>query len=151
MSIDGGINHLASYAGNAIMPTLAGLFFAGAVYRYSKGGDAERLAYGGFLALMCSGMLRTVESFVSHAGATGADGYLLALLTFVNYIANVIMPMFALTQMASMALHLGGTSHHIYPGSTWVRKFLAAVGSLMISGIVRLAEHFVTTAHGVGS
>lgn len=41
MSFDGGITHLASWGGNTIMPTLSGLFFAGAVYRYSKGG-----AYG---------------------------------------------------------------------------------------------------------
>ena len=36
MSLDGGITHLASWGGNTIMPTLSGLFFAGAVYRYSR-------------------------------------------------------------------------------------------------------------------
>ena len=38
MSLDGAITNLASWAGNTMMPTMAGLFFAGAVYRYSKGG-----------------------------------------------------------------------------------------------------------------
>jgi hypothetical protein len=33
MSLDGGITHLASWGGNTIMPTLSGLFFAGAVSR----------------------------------------------------------------------------------------------------------------------
>jgi len=28
--------------------TMAGAFFAGAVYRYSKGGQFEQLLYGGF-------------------------------------------------------------------------------------------------------
>jgi hypothetical protein len=37
MSLDGGITHLASWGGNTIMPTLSGLFFAGAVYRYKQG------------------------------------------------------------------------------------------------------------------
>ncbi len=150
MSIDGGITHLASYAGNALMPSLAGLFFAGAVYRYSKGGDSERLLYGGFATLMCSGTLRTLEAFVAHAGPTSADSYLLALQTLVNYVCNVILPMFAVMQLGSMIVHFGGASDHVYPGSTWLRKFFASIGAMMISGILRLAEHFVIAAHGVG-
>ena len=55
------ITNLASWAGNTMMPTMAGLFFAGAVYRYSKGGPFEQLLYGGFASLMCSGMLRALE------------------------------------------------------------------------------------------
>ncbi len=49
-----------------------------------------------------------------------------------------------------MALHMGGVLTEIYPGSTWIRKFTAAVAALMVSGIVRLAESMVTQAHGVG-
>jgi hypothetical protein len=70
MSLDGAITHLASWAGNTMMPTVAGLFFAGAVYRYSKGGQFEQLLYGGFASLMCSGILRALEGFVQHAGPT---------------------------------------------------------------------------------
>ena len=58
--------------------------------------------------------------------------------------------MFALTQLAAMALHMGGVVSEIYPGSTWIRKFIAAIGALMVSGMVRLAESMVTQAHGVG-
>jgi len=49
-----------------------------------------------------------------------------------------------------MALHMGGVVSEIYPGSTWIRKFIAAFGALMVSGMVRLAESMVTQAHGVG-
>jgi hypothetical protein len=42
----------------------------------------------------------------------------------VNWVANVILPVFALTQ-------------------------LAAMGALMVSGIVRFAESMVTQAHGI--
>ena len=42
MSLDGAITNLASWAGNTMMPTMAGMFFAGAVYRYSKGGPFEQ-------------------------------------------------------------------------------------------------------------
>ena len=149
MSLDGAITNLASWAGNTMMPTMAGMFFAGAVYRYSKGGPFEQLLYGGFASLMCSGILRTLEGFVQHAGATNADAYWTAVMSLVNWTANVILPMFALTQLGAMALHMGGVVSEIYPGSTWIRKFIAAIGALMVSGIVRLAESMITQAHGI--
>lgn len=149
MSLDGAIVNLASWAGNVMMPTMAGAFFAGAVFRYSKGGQFENLLYGGFASLMCSGMLRALEGFVQNAGPTSADGYWTAVMSLVNWIANVILPIFALTQLAAMAVHMGGVVSEIYPGSTWIRKFIAAMGALMVSGIVRLAESMVTQAHGI--
>ncbi len=151
MSLDGAITNLASWGGNVIMPTLAGGFFSFAVYRYSKSGPFENYLYGGFASLMCSGVLRALEGFVQHAGATNADGYWLALLTLVNYTANVLLPVFALTQLGAMALHMGGVLDQIYPGSTWIRKFVAAMAALMVSGIVRLAESMITKAHGIGA
>jgi hypothetical protein len=149
MSLDGAITNLASWAGNTMMPTMAGLFFAGAVYRYSKGGPFEQLLYGGFASLMCSGFLRALEGFVQNAGPTNADVYWTAVMSLVNFTANVILPMFALTQLGAMALHMGGVVSEIYPGSTWIRKFVAAMGALMVSGIVRFAESMVTKAHGI--
>ena len=151
MSLDGAITNLASWGGNVIMPTLAGGFFSFAVYRYSKSGPFENYLYGGFASLMCSGILRTIEGFVQHAGATNADGYWMALLSLVNFAANVILPVFALTQLGAMALHMGGVLDQIYPGSSWIRKFTAAMAELMVSGIVRLAESMITHAHGIGA
>jgi hypothetical protein len=149
MSLDGAVVNLASWAGNVMMPTMAGAFFAAAVYRYSKGGQFEQLLYGGFASLMCSGMLRALEGFVLNAGPTSADGYWTAVMNLVNWVANVILPVFALTQLAAMAMHMGGVVSEIYPGSTWIRKFIAAIGALMVSGIVRFAESMVTQAHGI--
>ena len=149
MSLDGGITHLASWGGNTIMPTLSGLFFAGAGYRYSKGGAFEQFLYGGFASLMCSGILRAIEGFVSQADPTNADAYWLALVALVSYVGNVILPIFAMTQFGAMALHMGGVMTEIYPGSVWIRKAIAGFGALMISGLLRFAEHMVTNAHGV--
>ena len=149
MSLDGAVVNLASWAGNVMMPTMAGAFFAAAVYRYSKGGQFEQLLYGGFASLMCSGMLRALEGFVLNAGPTSADGYWTAVMNLVNWVANVILPVFALTQLAAMVMHMGGVVSEIYPGSTWIRKFIAAIGALMVSGIVRFAESMVTQAHGI--
>jgi hypothetical protein len=149
MSLDSGIANLASWAGNTIMPTVAGLFFAGAVYRYSKGHHYEQLIYGGFASLMCSGLLRALEGFVTHAGPTNADGYWMALMSLVNYVGNVILPIFALTQFGAMALHMAGVLEEIYPGSVWIRKFITGVAALMVSGILRFAESMVNQAHGL--
>lgn len=149
MSLDGAITNLASWAGNTMMPTMAGLFFAGAVYRYSRGGAFEQLLYGGFASLTCSGILRAIEGFVQHADPTNADAFWTAVMSLVDYTANVILPMFALTQLGAMALHMGGVVSEIYPGSTWIRKFIAAMGALTVSGMVRLAESMVTKAHGI--
>ena len=113
MSLDGAVVNLASWAGNVMMPTMAGAFFAGAVYRYSKGGQFEQLLYGGFASLMCSGMLRALEGFVQNAGPTSADGYWTAVMNLVNWIANVILPVFALTQLAAMGMHMGGVVSEI--------------------------------------
>ena len=93
MSLDGAITNLASWAGNTMMPTMAGLFFAGAVYRYSKGGPFEQPLYGGFASLLCSGILRALEGFVQHTGATNADAFWMATMSLVNWTANVILPM----------------------------------------------------------
>lgn len=151
MSLDGAITNLASWTGNVIMPSLAGGLFSIAVYRYSKGIGFEQQLYGGFASLMCSGFLRTLEGFMQHAGSTSADGFSLAVLSLVNYTANVILPIFALTQLGAMALHMGGVVDQIYPGSSWVRKFIAAMAALTVSGAVRLAESMITHAHGIGA
>jgi hypothetical protein len=66
MSLDGAITNLASWAGNTMMPTMAGLFFAGAVYRYSKGGPFEQFLYGGLSP-------RCVQSFNDPVYAADID------------------------------------------------------------------------------
>jgi hypothetical protein len=99
---------------------------------------------------MCSGILRALEGFVQHTGATNADVFWMATMSLTNWTANVILPMFALTQLVAMALHMGGVVSEIYPGSAWIRKFIAAIAALSVSGIMRLAESMVTQAHGIG-
>lgn len=149
MSFDGGIANLASWAGNTIMPTLAGSFFSAAVFRYSKGATHEQYMYGGFAALTCSGIIRALEGFVQNAGATRADAFWLSLLSLVNWTSNVILPVYALTQLGAMALHFGGVLDQIYPGTVWIRKFISAIAALMISGLLRFAESMASQAHGI--
>src|SRR5438874_2027854 len=72
MSFYNGLLNLTNWLGNVIMPTLAGLFFAGAIYRFSRGMPYQHLSYGGLGALMCSGLLRAMETFASQAGTRKA-------------------------------------------------------------------------------
>src|SRR5580658_8171501 len=110
MSLNGAIANLASWAGNTIMPTMAGMFFAGAVYRYSKSCPFEHLLYGGFASLMCSGILRALEGFVQNAGPTNPDGFWMAMMSLVNCTAKVTLPLSQFPRFAAMELHMGGWS-----------------------------------------
>jgi hypothetical protein len=45
-----------------------------------------------------------------------------------------------------LVLGLGGVFERLYVGDDWLRHLLAAMGALMISGLLRLLEHFVAAA-----
>jgi hypothetical protein len=64
-------------------------------------------------------MLRALEGFAQNAGPISANGFWMATMSLVNWTANVILPMFALTQFVAMALHMGGVflkSIQVRPG-----------------------------------
>ena len=54
MSLSNGLLNLTNWLGNVIMPTLAGLFAAAAVYQFSKGRHHHHLACAALASLMCS-------------------------------------------------------------------------------------------------
>src|SRR5437016_9169188 len=60
-----GLLNLTNWSGKVSLPTLAGLLFSFAVVCFSKGRDYHQWMYGGFLALMASGLLRMMEIFTS--------------------------------------------------------------------------------------
>src|SRR5260370_1083474 len=60
MSFNNGILNLANWAGNVILPTLAGLFFAIAILRFARSECYSCPMYGGLLCLMASGLLRAM-------------------------------------------------------------------------------------------
>src|SRR5581483_7861380 len=145
MSFDNGILHLANWAGNVIMPTLAALFIIAAILQFSKGQEFSHSMYGALACVMVSGLTRAFETFASQRAWNNPDVYWLALLTAINWVGNVILPVYAAAQVAIGALRIGMFSY-IHPTSSWMRHFLAAGLCLMVSGLLRLAEFFVT--HG---
>ncbi len=147
MSLENGIANLANWSGNVILPTLAALFFAIAIIQFSKGLSYSHVMYGGLLCLMASGLLRAMETFASERPWNDPDLYWVALLSLVDWICNVMMPLYAALQVAAGALRLGVVTH-FHPTSGWMRHFVAAGLCLMLSGLLRLAEFFVTQGTG---
>jgi hypothetical protein len=143
MTFDRGMLNLANWVGNVIMPTLAAVFIIIAILQLSKGQEVAHSMYGALAALMISGLTRAFETFASQAAWNNPDLYWLSVVTLINWVANVILPVYAASQVAAMALRLGLFSL-VHPTSGWLRHFVTAALCLMVSGVLRLAEFFVT-------
>jgi hypothetical protein len=142
MSFTNGILNLTNWAGNVILPTLAGLFLAIAVLKFARSEAYAPAMYGGFLCLMASGLLRAMETFASQRSWNDPDVYWMSLVSLVNWICNVLMPVYAGLQVAAGALRVGVVTR-IHPTEGWMRHFVAAGLCLLLSGLLRLAEFFV--------
>ena len=147
MSFTNGILNLTNWAGNVILPSLTGLFFAVAIFRFARSESYAAAMYGGFLSLMASGLLRAMETFASQRPFNAPDLYWMALVSLVDWVCNVLMPLYAGLQVAAGALRMGIITR-VHPAEGWMRHFVAAGLCLLLSGLVRLAEFFVT--HGTG-
>src|SRR5438034_4616721 len=92
VNLSNGLLNLTNWLGNVIMPTMAGLFAAAAIYRYSKGHPYQHLSYAALASLMCPGLLRVMESFSNQAAWNNPDRYWISILTLVNWVGNVLLP-----------------------------------------------------------
>src|SRR5262245_1256947 len=145
---ENGILNLTNWLGNVILPTISALFFAIAIVRFVGPGQHQNWMYAGFLSLMVSGVLRSLEFFSSPQAWDNAVLYWIALVNLVNCICNVMMPLYGVMQIVVGVTHFAGVGHRIYDGGSWMRNFVAAAGCFMLSGIVRLAEWFVRQGSG---
>src|SRR4029450_9457522 len=148
MSFYNGFLHLTNYLGNVIMPTLAGLLFVVAIIRYSKGYPWNYSMWGAVASLMVSGLLQALETFSSQLAWNDPDLVWNTLLNLVNWVGNLLFPVSAGGQVvlaAATYVNIG----HFMPGSAWLRHLTSAGLCLMASGVLRLAEFFVTNATGL--
>jgi hypothetical protein len=148
MNLLNGITNLTNWMGNVIMPTVAGLFFALAIVRYARGYSHQYIAWAGLLCLMVSGLLRGLETFATQAVWNSGDTVWITLRGLVNWLCNVFMPVYAVLQIVEGVLAYGGVGHRIHHGMPWMRHFAAASMALMLSGLLRLAEFFVSRGLG---
>ena len=142
MSFDQGVLNLANWMGNVIMPTLAGLFIILAIIEFSKGREVSHSAYGALACLLVSGLTRMFETFAGQRAWNDPDLYWVALTTLINWLGNVILPVYAAAQVAAGALRTGMFSS-IHPANGGLRHFVTAALCLLVSGLLRLAEFFV--------
>jgi hypothetical protein len=149
MTFEHGLLHLANWLGNTILPTLGCLFLAIAVVQYARGYHHlySTWSYGGLLCLLVSSATRLFESWTAGA-YNDPDLYWHGILHMVDWISNVILPVYAVMHVAVGAIKLSTTNALARDVMTPGRHFFGAMLCLLASALGRLAEFFVT--HGTG-
>ncbi len=142
MSVYHGLLNLTNWTGNVIMPIMAGLFLVVTVLNFSRARETSRPMYAALLCLLVSGLLRAMETFATQRAWNDPDIYGVAIKTFVDWTANVLLPVYAAMQVAAGALDMmANVRFHFSAG--WLRHFAAAGLCLAVSGLLRLSEFFV--------
>lgn len=145
---------MASYLGNGILPVLAGLSLVIGVYNLAhKASSGERYLTIALACLMCSGLVRLVESFATAGGTTNSTEFYTALLTMTNWLANVMLPIYAAVNVIRGVLSnaSGGAFEFTSMSGNTSRHFMMAGACVCVSGGLRLLEFFVTAGTaGVG-
>ncbi len=143
VSLSNGLLNLTNWLGNVIMPTMAGLFAAAAIYRFSKAQPYQHLGYAALASLMCSGLLRVMESFSNQASWNNPDRYWISILTLVNWVGNVLLPLYGAGQVVLAVVHFAGLLERMTIGEAWVRNLVAAMCCFGLSGLLRLGEFWI--------
>jgi hypothetical protein len=142
-SFDQGLLNMTNWVGNGMMPLLAALMVALAIYKFSRGGDAERYVWGALGSLSVSGLLRLAEVFAKQG--SGSSQLFQALLTLADWVCNVILPVYAGLEIVRTVLGISGVGSRLNIGDDWMRHVVAAFAALSCSGLLRLLEHFVSS------
>ena len=141
-----GLVYMANYLGNIVLPICSALVIAFGIYAYSQRQDGQRFIVGGMACLLVSGFVREAAFF--FGSTTDSTMFMVGILGLVNWVCNVILPLYAVYCIARGALTLSGFMENYFIGDDWMRYFLTGGACLACSGIVRLIEYFVVTAHG---
>ena len=97
------------------------------------------------MCLMVSGLLRMFEKFTAQAGWNNPDLYWNSLLNLVDWFANVVLPVYAGMHVAVGAMKFAGLfEHQVHQQFNHARHFVGATLCLLASGLLRLAEFFVS-------
>lgn len=149
-----GLQGLVKWTGNLILPVIAAYCVVLGLMAFHRRQDGERYILAALACLLGPGLASLAEAFVMNTPANSHDAFYNALLNLINWIGNVIMPMFAGYNVVRGILVMGGVMERFNIGDDWLRYFLVAFGCVMVSGIMRLLEWFVTqgaSTHITGS
>ena len=138
---------MASYLGNVILPVSAGLVLCIGVFQLAhKARSGEHYLTAAMVCLMASGFVRLAEYFSMQG--SGQDQFFTAFLSLTNWVANVVLPVYAGLNLVRGILSITGSFELTSMGGNTARHFLVAVCCLSISGGLRVLEWFVTTGAG---
>ncbi len=148
-TFDGGLLNLASWTGNVILPTLAVLILAMAIFKYAHREPGERYIAGAMAALCVSGLVRLAEAFVGTS--SGADQYYQAILNLANWVGNVILPVYAGIEVVRAVVGFRYYDPQKPYADMWMRHVMTAGACLSVSALIRLLEYFIAQGTaGVG-
>jgi hypothetical protein len=97
---------------------------------------------------MVSGILRGIEKFAGQAAWNDPDLVWITLRGLIDWTCNVFLPVYAVLQLAQGLMQYSGVGHRVYAGGVWMRHFAAAAMCLALSGLLRLAEWFISKGLG---
>lgn len=139
-----GLEHMAQWIANLVLPVIAAYCVIAALLAIHNRRDGVRYLFAGLMCLMGPALADLAYAFLTNVPAVGGhDPMYNALLNAINWIGNVIMPMFSAYNVACGVIVLSGFGERLYVGEDWMRYFIVALGGLMVSGIMRLLEWFV--------
>jgi hypothetical protein len=144
-----GLESLAGWLGNLILPVIAAYCVVLALVAFGQRRDGGHYVVAALACLLGPGLASLAEAFVTNTPTSSHDVYYNALLNLINWVGNVIMPTAASLYVIRGVLALGGVMERLNIGDDWMRYFAVALGCLMVSGIMRLLEHFVLTANAL--
>jgi hypothetical protein len=142
------LQNLTKWLGYLVLPTLAGLCVIIAIYNYSERKESGRYVIAALLCLMGPACALLISFFVtSPAPSAGVDVVSGGLMNGINWLGNVILPVFAVINVVRGVQEFVAIGEpRFHTKMDIVRHFGAAFFCLMVSGILRLLEHFVSTA-----
>ncbi len=146
MSFYNGVLHAVNWAANVICPLLGAFFLGVALYFYGQSHTRyTHYWYAAWGMFLIPGLMRLLEAFAGKTQPSDPDSYYVALYSAGNWLANVILPMNAVTQLAKAIgagsgifsrtghIRVWGPVHHVFIG----------LMSLCLSGIVKLLLYFI--------
>src|ERR1039458_3137810 len=143
---------MVNWLGLIVMPIMAALFLAVGVYKYSKGESMERCVIGVMVAISISGITRLAEYFVATSAGNSVvtDTYSNALLNLTNWVANVILPVYAAIEVVRAGISFEDLST-MRTDLRPVKHFATAMMCCAVSAIMGLIEYRDAQGQQVGS
>ena len=146
-----GVLHAVNWAADVICPILGVFFLCAALYFYGQAHSRyTHYWYGAWGMFLIPGFMRLLEAFAGKTQPGDPDSYYVALYSAANWLANVILPMNAVVQIAKAIgagsgvfsrtghIRVWGPIHHLFLGMM----------SLCVSSIVHLMLHFIQAGAG---